>query len=123
LKNRARWIRKALQKVPNVRVHFDLPKWAYVQALLARGDRRAAFFLEKVALDGLSWPQAMRLAPFNTEFWVMRERAHDEAFPWEIVDLGLNRAFLWEEYQRALQELKTQPCTSLDDCARCGICT
>lgn len=122
LKNRAKWIKKALQKVPNVRVHFDLPKWAYVQALLARGDRRASFFLEKVALDGLSWPQAMRAAPLNPDFWVMRERDRDEAFPWEVLDLGLKRSFLWEEYQRALQELQTQPCRPAKDCTRCGIC-
>ncbi len=93
LKDRAKWIQRALQKVPNVRVHFDVPKWAYVQALLARGDRRIALFLEKVALDDLSWPQAMRTAPLNPDFWVMRERDREEIFPWEIIDLGLKRVF------------------------------
>ena len=48
LREKAKWIQKALRKVPNVRVHFDLPKWAYVQALLSRGDRRVSFFLDKV---------------------------------------------------------------------------
>ena len=74
LREKAKWIQKALRKVPNVRVHFDLPKWAYVQALLSRGDRRVSFFLDKVALDGLTWSQAMRSSPLNPDFWVMRER-------------------------------------------------
>jgi radical SAM superfamily enzyme YgiQ (UPF0313 family) len=122
LKDRAKWIKKALQKVPNVRVHFDVPKWAYVQALLARGDRRVSKFLEKVALNDLNWSQAMRTAPLNPDFWVMREREPDEAFPWEIIDLGVKRSFLWEEYQCALKEQKGQPCLPKEDCRRCGIC-
>ena len=122
LKDRARWIKKALQKVPNVRVHFDVPKWAYIQALLARGDRRVSQFLEKVALDDLSWSQAMRTAPLNPDFWVMRERDPKESFPWEIIDLGVKRSFLWEEYQHALKEENGQPCQPEEGCRRCGIC-
>jgi radical SAM superfamily enzyme YgiQ (UPF0313 family) len=122
LKDRAKWLQNSLKKIPNVRIHFDVPKWAYVQALLARGDRRVALFLEKVALEGLSWPQAMRTAPLNPDFWVMRERDQDEPFPWEIIDLGVTRAFLWEEYQRALQERKSPPCMPEEGCRRCGIC-
>jgi radical SAM superfamily enzyme YgiQ (UPF0313 family) len=122
LKDRAKWIKKALQKVPNVRVHFDVPKWAYVQALLARGDRRVALFLEKVALDEGNWSQAMRTAPLNPDFWVMRERGRDERFPWEIIDLGVKRSFLWEEYQCALREQKGQPCLPEEGCCRCGVC-
>jgi radical SAM superfamily enzyme YgiQ (UPF0313 family) len=123
LKVRAKWLQNALKKVPNVRIHFDVPKWAYVQALLSRGDRRVSFFLEKVALEGLTWPQAMRTAPLNPDFWVMRERDQDELFPWEIIDLGGKRAYLWGEYQRAIQELQTEPCKPDEGCQRCGICS
>ncbi|MFP5212963.1 MAG: radical SAM protein [Acidobacteriota bacterium] len=122
LKDRAKWIQNALRKVPNVRVHFDLPKWAYIQALLARGDRRTAQFIEKVALEGQSWSQAMRNAPHNPDFWVMRERGKDELFPWEIVDLGLKRSYLWEEYQRALRAESSPPCRFDQNCRRCGVC-
>lgn len=122
LKERAKWIQRALQKVPNVRVHFDMPKWAYVQALLARGDRRAAMFLEKVAVGGLSWSQAMRDLPFNPDFWVMRERGQDELFPWEVIDHGVRRTYLWEEYQRGLKGEKSGPCMPDENCRRCGAC-
>ena len=36
LKEKANWLKKTLRKEANIRVHFDLPKWAYVQALLSR---------------------------------------------------------------------------------------
>lgn len=122
LKDRARWIQKALQKVPNVRIHFDLPKWAYVQALLARGDRRVAVFLEKVVLEGLTWTQAMRSVPLNPDFWVMREREEKELFPWEVIDHGVQRTYLWREYQWALQGRESPGCSEDRHCPRCGVC-
>ncbi len=123
LKEKARWLQQALRKVPNVRVHFDVPKYAYVQALLARGDRRVAIFLEKTALDGLSWTQAMRTAPLNPDFWVMRDRDREEAFPWEVIDPGITRAFLWEEYQHGLKGQLTEACRPGEECHRCGVCS
>ncbi len=122
LKDRAKWIQKALNRVPNVRVHFDLPKWAYVQALLSRGDRRVSGMLEKVAAEGFSWMRAMRAAPFNPDFWVMRERNEDEKFPWEIIDHGVERSFLRDEYRRALREKPSPECDPGGNCKRCGVC-
>ncbi len=122
LREKAGWIQKALRKVPNMRVHFDLPKWAYVQALLSRGDRRVSIFLEKVALDGLAWGRAMRGSPLNPDFWVMRERGRDEIFPWEVIDHGIDRKFLWEEYGRAIEEKSSPECRPEQNCRRCGVC-
>lgn len=122
LKERAGWIQKALRRVPNMRVHFDLPKWAYVQALLSRGDRRVSSFVSKVALDGLSWSKAMRDSPLNPDFWVMRERGAVEKFPWEVIDHGLDRKFLFDEYERAVLEKTSPECAPGGDCKRCGVC-
>lgn len=122
LKKRAKWIQKALRKVANVRVHFDLPKWAYVQAVLARGDRRTGALIEKVAIDGLSWMQAMRESSFNPDFWSMRERRRDELFPWEIIDHGIKRSYLWDEYQKACVGETSPPCPPTEECRRCGVC-
>ncbi|MCE5335167.1 MAG: TIGR03960 family B12-binding radical SAM protein [Desulfobacteraceae bacterium] len=122
LKDKAKWIQTALRKVPNVRVHFDLPKWAYVQALLARGDRRVSRFLEMVALNGLSWGEAMRDAELNSDFWIMRERGRDEKFPWEVIEHGISRRYLWEELQRAFETKSSPECPRDRNCRRCGVC-
>ncbi len=122
LKKRARWIQTALRKVSNVRVHFDLPKWAYVQALLARGDRRVGALLENVVRGGRSWRKALQEFPVNPDFWVMRERDRDEVFPWEVVDQGLRRDYLWEEYQLGLRGASSPPCAPGEHCRRCGVC-
>jgi radical SAM superfamily enzyme YgiQ (UPF0313 family) len=122
LRKKAAWLQKALRKVPNIRVHFDLPKWAYIQALLSRGDRRTGSFIDKVSLEGFSWSQAMSSSPLNPDFWVRREREQEERFAWEVIDHGIERKFLWEEYQNALQERETAECRPELNCRRCGVC-
>jgi hypothetical protein len=81
-----------------------------------------AGFLEKVALDGLSWSEAYKVLPYNPDFWVMRERDRDEPFPWEVVDYGLRRSFLWEEYRKGLDEKESPFCMPEKQCRRCGVC-
>lgn len=122
LKARAKWLQQALGKVANVRVHFDLPKWAYVQALLSRGDRRVGELLEKTVVKNLSWSQAARESVLNPDFWVMRERNDDEIFPWEIVDHGIKRSFLRRQYEQAFQGVPSAPCAPEPGCRTCGVC-
>ncbi|MCK5913799.1 MAG: radical SAM protein, partial [Desulfuromusa sp.] len=55
------------------------------------------------------------------DFYVTRERGISELFPWEIIDQGINREYLWQEYQRAEQEKMTPPC--VPGCRRCGVCS
>jgi radical SAM superfamily enzyme YgiQ (UPF0313 family) len=119
LKKRLRLVSRAFHGVKEVRVHTDLPKWAYTQALMARGDRRVGDLL--AAAHELGWPQAFRQSPINPDFFVLRQRRADELFPWDFIDHGLKKEYLWEEYQRALEEKETPPCRPAV-CDRCGVC-
>jgi radical SAM superfamily enzyme YgiQ (UPF0313 family) len=119
LKKRLKLVSREFHGVKAVRVHTDLPKWAYVQALLARGDRRVADIL--LAAHNQGWNKAFRSSPVNPDFFTLRERRPDELFPWDFIDHGLKKNYLWEEYQRALQGKETPPCLPAV-CSRCGIC-
>jgi radical SAM superfamily enzyme YgiQ (UPF0313 family) len=119
LKQCQKLIRQELTGVKEVRVHTDLPKWAYTQALIARGDRRVGDMLLLAQEHG--WPQALRQSPMNPDFFVSRERSPDELFPWDFLDHGLNKEYLWEEYQLALAGEESPPCQP-EVCRRCGVC-
>jgi radical SAM superfamily enzyme YgiQ (UPF0313 family) len=119
LKKRLKLVAREFHGVKNVRVHTDLPKWAYVQALLARGDRRVADILLTAHEQG--WTRAFRESPINPDFFTLRERRADELFPWDFIDHGISKAYLWEEYQRALEGKETPPCRP-EVCSRCGVC-
>jgi radical SAM superfamily enzyme YgiQ (UPF0313 family) len=119
LKKRLKLVAREFHGVKSVRVHTDLPKWAYVQALLARGDRRVGDIL--VAAHEQGWNQAFRTSPINPDFFTLRERREAELFPWDFIDHGLKKDYLWEEYQRALEGKETPPCRPAV-CNRCGVC-
>jgi len=84
-----------------VRVVHENPREAGLQALLARGDRRVADFLEIAArLDG-DWRQALREWGGDPSFYTRRERSPDEIMPWDHFDVGVKKAGLLREWQRA----------------------
>jgi len=84
-----------------VRVVHENPREAGLQALLARGDRRVADFLEIAArMDG-DWRRALREWDGDPAFYARRERAADEIMPWDHFDVGVKKAGLLREWQRA----------------------
>ncbi len=119
LKKRLKLVTKQFHGVKEVRVHTDLPKWAYIQALLARGDRRVGDLM-LLAHDS-NWTKAFRQSPVNPDFFTLRERGRDELFPWDFIDHGLQRDYLWEEYRKALEEKESPRCLP-EICKRCGVC-
>ena len=121
LKARLKRIPTGLKRVPNVRVHSDLPRWAYVQALLARGDRRVADLLVRADAAGGNWPQALKTGPINPDFYVLRERDPDEILPWDFIDHRVSKSYLLAEYRRALEGRPGIVCR-VESCRLCGAC-
>jgi radical SAM family uncharacterized protein len=120
LKGKIKVIQTGLRKTANVRVHADIPRWAYLQGLIARGDRRVADILLLGHAHGGNWPQTFKASPVNPHFFVHRERLPDEIFPWNIIDQGIDKAYLLKEYRRALMAKPSAPCPA--DPSRCSIC-
>ncbi len=121
LKNKIKTIKQRLKRVANVRVHADVPRWAYIQALLSRGDRKVARILSLAHKNRGNWPKTFKASPVNPDFYVLRERSLDEVFPWDFIDHGINKSFLKQEYKRALQGKTSPPCP-MRSCTLCGVC-
>ena len=84
-----------------VRVVHENPREAGLQALLARGDRRVGDFLELAAAFEGDWRRALREWPGDAAFYTRRERAADETMPWDHFEVGVKKAGLLKEWQRA----------------------
>jgi radical SAM superfamily enzyme YgiQ (UPF0313 family) len=122
LKKRVRALRVGLQRIANVRFQSESLRGAYVQALLARGDRRVGSVLIHHHRSGGRWPQTLRNTTIDTDFFTLRERPADELLPWDFIDTGVRRDYLWREYQRALAGRPSDPCPPDRACKRCGVC-
>jgi len=121
LKARIKRIQAGLKRVPNVRVHSDLPRWAYIQALLARGDRRVAELLLRVDAAAGNWAHALKTGPLNPDFYVLREREPDEILPWDFIDHRVSKTYLLREYRQALEGRPGHICR-VESCRLCGAC-
>jgi len=95
-------IKRGVRTFSNVRVLHENPREAALQALLARGDRRVGDFLELAArLEG-DWRRALREWDGDPAFYTTRERPVAERLPWDHFDVGVKKAGLVREWERAL---------------------
>ena len=115
LKDKQKWLRKRLSKEGGVKVSFDVPRWAYVQALLSLGDRRVGNLLHDAHRLGGDWKKALRSSPVNPDFFVYRPKGLDEVLPWDFIDHGFLKGHLISEYELALKGEES-------DIYRCGVC-
>lgn len=121
LKEKQRWLRNVFRKEGGVSISFDVPKWAYLQALLSAGDRRTGSIL-KLALEyDNDFAKVYKNSDLNTDFFVHRSRSTDEMLPWDFIDHGIRKEFLIKEYKLALRETESDIC-SVGSCSRCGVC-
>jgi radical SAM family uncharacterized protein/radical SAM-linked protein len=121
------------EEIRRLRLTF---KWqdvsmSFLEGIFARGDRRLGKVIEKAwrlgcRFDGWSdhfkwkhWQEA--LSGIDQDFYTTRKRSQDEIFPWEHLDAGVERSFLWEEYQQGLKGNLTPDCR-IAHCHQCGVC-
>ncbi|MGI5486582.1 TIGR03960 family B12-binding radical SAM protein [Microtetraspora malaysiensis] len=117
------------------RYHDGKP--SIVEGLLSRGDRRVGRVIRAVWEDGgrfdgwtehFSYERWMRAAekaladePVNVDWYTIREREEHEVLPWDHLDAGLDREWLWQDWQDAKSDVEVEDCR-WTPCYDCGVC-
>ena len=101
-----------------------------LEGILARGDRRIGPAIQRAYEKGClfdswsewfqneRWLEAFAECGTDMDFYTTRERALDEIFPWDFIDIGVSRRFLEKEWKRAHEETVTPNCRQ--NCSGCG---
>ncbi|WP_371371322.1 TIGR03960 family B12-binding radical SAM protein [Sporomusa aerivorans] len=120
--SKLKYIQTVLRKLRGIEVLIEQPKEAYIQSVLARGDRRLGrVLLTSVEHGGArGWKQAIKTHGIDEASYLYRARGHDEILPWSNLDMGFAMSYLLTEFYRAQAEERTPPCSS--GCKRCGVC-
>ena len=118
----AKVLTQGLRKRKNIIVGVESPKEAYIQGVLARGDRQVGEALLTACANGGSkaFKRAMKDCGLSMDDYLYRERAADELFPWESLDMGFTREYIYQEMKKAEELKPTIQC--FDGCHRCGVC-
>ena len=122
VEKKLQYIKKALQKNRRIEVLVESPKEAYIQGVLARGDRRLGAAIAACAADrgSKSFKSEMKAAGLDMDNMNYRERSFDEFLPWSHLDMGMQEGYLEMEWKRSIDEAYTPPCAA--GCKRCGVC-
>lgn len=116
LKAKIRSLREVLGPVANVRLSAGKARLVVSQALLARGDRRIGALLCRRWQHGdPGWAAAADATV------LLGPRRQDSPLPWEVIDHGIDRDYLREEYRRYHWAVLSPPCPP-SGCVRCGVC-
>ena len=101
VKSRLKLVKKELIALKGVKVFHDVPKYAYMQGLFSRGDRRISQVLEGME-DIDDWRKAYINKGIDAEFYLFRQRDFHEMLPWDFIDNYISKEKLWTEYEEAL---------------------
>jgi len=121
LKKKFMKVRKALGRLPHIKLSFGSPNEAYLQTYLSRGDRRVLSFFKTYLANGHDAKKALAESSPSPDSFVYRQYEKNDVLPWDIVDHGYKNDFLWSDYQRGLKEGVTPVCDTAV-CKICGIC-
>ncbi|HEX5118268.1 MAG TPA: TIGR03960 family B12-binding radical SAM protein [Pseudonocardiaceae bacterium] len=121
----------------NIGMRYHDGKPSMIEGLLSRGDRRVGRVIERVWADGGrfdGWSEhfsfqrwidctAAELEPLGVDmaWFTTRERYADEILPWDHLDSGLDKEWLWADWQDALSEQEQDDCR-WTPCFDCGVC-
>ena len=59
--------------------------------------------------------------PVDVDWYTTREREHLEVLPWDHLDSGLDKDWLWEDWQDSKSEVEVEDCR-WTPCFDCGVC-
>ena len=122
---------KQVLNIKGVTFHWHEPYVSYLEACFARGDRRMGAVLKRAyekgcILDGWNetfrydaWMEAFRECGLDPAFFANRERGKDEILPWDHIDSGVTKQFLWREKEKSDRAETTKDCRK--GCNGCGI--
>ena len=103
---------------------------SFLEAVLARGDRRLCAVLEEAhrrgaRLDAWSdcfdlnrWLEAFSACGLDPAFYANRQRSRDEILPWSAISCYVSEDFLWRQRELAYASRTTPDCRTA--CGGCG---
>ncbi|MBS5787605.1 MAG: TIGR03960 family B12-binding radical SAM protein [Clostridioides difficile] len=117
----------------NIKYNYHDSSTSLMEAVIARGDRKISKVIYDAyklgsKFDGWSehfkldiWKEAMEKNNLSIEFYANRDRGYNEVFPWDHIDVGVDKDFLLKENEKAKADEITPDCRN--GCNVCGINT
>ena len=132
IEEKINFLRKLKDKIKNVRFNFHNPKMSQLEAFYSRGDINVSKFIYEMYKKGgylESWDENLnidlyyeveKILNFDIEALATKEYDNDFKLPWDNINYGVDKSWLWSEYEKARNAVSTVPCEVR--CNDCGVC-
>lgn len=132
LKSKQQYLREKL-KVRFINFNYHDPKTSFLEAALARGDRRLGKVLLQAQQQGCrfdgwsecfkydSWLAAFANSGVDPQWYAYQRYQYQDVLPWEHINAGVSKRYLSLEHKRSMEEQVTADCRS-GKCPGCGLC-
>lgn len=126
------FLRSAFRGMRGVQMKGHDVEMSYMEGVFSRGDRRLGEAVLRAyragcRLDGWSeyfkfdvWREAFSGCGINPDDYALRRRAGDEVLPWDHLDVGVTKKYLWRDLQLAAKGEESPDCR-FDRCLGCGL--
>lgn len=117
-------------KRKQIKYSYHDAKTSILEAVIARGDRKIAKLIYAAYKNGCTfdswgehfnyekWKEAAESVSIDFDFYANRKRSYDEILPWDHIDIGVTKAFLMKENEKAESVITTPHCR--EKCSACG---
>jgi radical SAM family uncharacterized protein/radical SAM-linked protein len=134
LRQKQRYLLGLIRPLKQVSLRYHDVETSLLEAALARGDRRLGAVLQRAwqlgcHADGWTehfkpqlWREAFAACGLTPEEYACRAYEKDDQLPWQHIESGVSREWLWREYERAAAGARTEDCRH-GACSGCGVCS
>ena len=122
-----------ISELKKIGIKTDYPDYhaSFLESLLSRGDRQLSQVIYNAWENGAKfdawhesfnytfWENAFQMNSIDPNFYTCRSRDKNEIFPWDHINIGIHKEFLFMEYKHSKNSEITFDCR--ERCLDCGI--
>lgn len=123
------------EKIRDRRINYNYhdAELSLLEAVFARGDRRLGSLLQKAWEKGCKfdswtehfhyavWQETFKEEDIDAQLLANSRLTYESILPWEHLDMGVTKEYLWQEREKAYQTVITGDCR-FNECSLCGVC-
>ena len=121
VERKIRRLEKELPRSEGYEIKAESLKESWVQAILARGDRRLSEVIANCGERGYrEFARQFKKSDLSASRYLYLAEEEWPVYPWSHIDIGVELGYFKREAEKAHQGEQTFPC--FEGCTRCGVC-